>query len=409
MRMFAILFRLAWRNLWRNHRRTIIMLSAITVGVWAMIFMTALTRGMVDQMVIDSIEVLPGHVQMHHPDFLDDPSVVNRVPYPDAVLAEKFDTGDFNAWASRVRVPAVISSERESRGITLLGVDPTAEQAVSFFDYTDVDGRFLVDKSDTGIVIGHRLAAKLDTDIGKRVVIMSQDPHNEIADRGFRVVGLYRAETSGVEEAFAYVGKATAQSMLGIGDATTEVFFFGKDYRDVEGLYTAVVAATDDSVAVQAWYDIDTYLGTMLGMMDGFVLVWVIVIFLALSFGLVNTLVMAVFERVREIGLMLALGMKPASILGQIVIESMLLLVLGLTLGNLLAWATIIPLQGGIDISVVAEGMEMMGASSVLYPKINVGDTVLASGVVLLLGFLASLSPAWRASRYEPVEAITKV
>lgn len=408
MRMFAILFRLAWRNLWRNHRRTIIMLSAIAVGVWAMIFMTALTRGMVDQMVIDSIEVLPGHVQMHHPDFLDDPSVVNRVPYPDAVLADKFDAAGFTAWASRVRVPAVISSERESRGITLLGVDPEAEQAVSFFDYAEVDGRFLVDESDNGIVIGHKLAAKLETEIGKRVVIMSQDPHNEIADRGFRVVGLYTAETSGVEEAFAYVGKSTAQSMLGIGDATTEVFFVGNDYRDIEPLYTTVVAATDDSVTVQAWYDIDTYLGTMLGMMDGFVLVWVIVIFLALSFGLVNTLVMAVFERVREIGLMLALGMKPGSILGQIVIESMLLLILGLTLGNVLAWVTIMPLQGGIDISIVAEGMEMMGASSVLSPKINVGDMVLASSVVLLLGFLASLSPAWRASRYEPVEAITK-
>ena len=374
-----------------------------------MIFMTALTRGMVDQMISDSIKVLPGHVQMHHPDYLDDPSVANRIPYTDEALADKFDAAGFTAWASRVRVPAVISSERESRGITLLGIDPLAEENISFFDYSEVAGRFLEDESDKGIVIGSKLAAKLETEIGKRVVIMSQDPQNEIADRGFRVVGLYSAETSGVEEAFAYIGKATAQSMLRIDDMTTEAIFFGDDYRDVEGLYTAVQSATDRSVVVQPWYDIDTYLGTMLNMMDGFVLVWVIVIFLALSFGLVNTLVMAVFERVREIGLMLALGMKPASILGQIVIESMLLLALGLTVGNFLAWVTIIPLQDGIDISIVAEGMEMMGASSVLYPKINVGDMLLASGVVLILGFLASLSPAWRASRYEPVEAIAKV
>jgi ABC-type lipoprotein release transport system permease subunit len=101
--------------------------------------------------------------------------------------------------------------------------------------------------------------------------------------------------------------------------------------------------------------------------------------------------------------------MKPGSILGQIIIESMLLLSLGLILGNLLAWATVLPLQDGIDVSIVAEGMEMWGASSMLYPKLYVSDMVLASVVVLLLGFLASLSPAWRASRYEPVEAITKV
>jgi ABC-type lipoprotein release transport system permease subunit len=143
--------------------------------------------------------------------------------------------------------------------------------------------------------------------------------------------------------------------------------------------------------------------------MDGFMLIWVVVVFLALSFGLVNTLVMAVFERVREIGLMLALGMKPASILGQIIIESMLLLSVGLVIGDTLAWVTVKPLESGIDISVVAKGMEMFGASSVLYPKLYLDDVILSNVVVLVLGFLASLSPAWRASRYEPVEAITKV
>ena len=134
-----------------------------------------------------------------------------------------------------------------------------------------------------------------------------------------------------------------------------------------------------------------------------------VLFFLALSFGLVNTLVMAVFERVREIGLMLALGMRPASILGQIVVEATLLLVVGLVLGNLLAWASVEPLKDGIDVSIVAKGMEMFGASSVLYPELQLDDVITANIVVLVLGFFASLSPAWRASRYEPIEAITKV
>jgi ABC-type lipoprotein release transport system permease subunit len=147
----------------------------------------------------------------------------------------------------------------------------------------------------------------------------------------------------------------------------------------------------------------------MLGVMDGFVLVWMIVVFLALSFGLVNTLVMAVFERIREIGLMLALGMRPASILGQIVIESSFLLVMGVVIGNALAWASVVPLKDGIDISGLAQGMEMFGASSILYPELKLQDVITANVVVLVLGFFASLSPAWRASRYEPIEAITKV
>jgi len=409
MRMLPVLTRLAWRYLWRNHRRTIIMLSAVTVGVWAMIFMTALTRGMVDQMIKDGISVLPGHVQVHNPAFLDDPSVSNRIAIGDEELGDAFDSAGFKAWASRVKVPAVVTSERESRGVTLLGIDPAAEREFSFVSYDDVDGRFLESADDNGVVIGKKLANTLDTEVGKRIVLMSQDPDNEIADRGFRVVGLFTANMPAFEESYVFVGKKAAQKMLRIGDSTTEIVFLGDDYRNIEPTYELVRQRVDGSLDIKRWYEVDTYLGTMLRVMDGFVLIWVIVIFLALSFGLVNTLVMAVFERIREIGLMLALGMKPASILGQIIIESMLLLAVGLAIGDVLAWATIRPLQGGIDISAVAEGMEMMGASSVLYPKLYWSDMILANVVVLILGFLASLSPAWRASRYEPVEAITKV
>ncbi len=143
--------------------------------------------------------------------------------------------------------------------------------------------------------------------------------------------------------------------------------------------------------------------------MDGFVLVWMVVIFLALSFGLVNTLMMAIFERVREIGLMRALGMRPSAIVYEILVESLMLLALGLLVGNVLAISTIIPLKSGIDVSVVAEGMEMMGASSVLYPVLQWSDVLLANVVVIVLGILTSLLPAWRASQYRPVEALGRI
>jgi len=409
MNRLRILAMLAWRNLWRNHRRTAIMLGAIGLGVCAMIFMTALTQGMVTEMIRDGISALPGHVQVHHPDYRDDPSITNLIPATDAEISAAFGPAGFSAWSSRIKVPAVITSEHDSRGVTLLGIDPARERDMIFVDYDEVEGRFLESVDDGGVVIGNKLADTLDTEVGKRIVLMSQDPDNDIADRGFRVVGLFHANVESFEETYVFAGKKTIQNMLRVGDRVTEVVVLGDDYRNVEDEYARVVALVDGGVEVRRWTELDTYLGTMLKVMDGFVLIWVVVIFLALSFGLVNTLVMAVFERVREIGLMLALGMKPGSILGQILIESMLLLIIGLGIGNLLAWLTIKPLESGIDVSIVAEGMEMMGASSVLYPLLRMEDVVLANVVVLILGFLASLSPAWRASRYEPIEAITKV
>ncbi len=272
-----------------------------------------------------------------------------------------------------------------------------------------MEGRFLESPEDKGVVVGLKLVEKLETGLGKRIVIMSQDRENEIADRGFRIVGLFDSKLDQYEEMFVFAGESTVQQLLGVGDAVSEVAILGRDYRDVSGLTQMVGDGAGSNVEVLPWNEIDTYLGSMLAMMDGFVWLWIVVVFLALSFGLVNTLVMAIFERVREIGLMLALGMKPRSILLQIVMESILLLVVGLAIGNVAAWASIEPLKSGIDVSIVAEGMEMFGAASVLYPALYLSDVILANVIVIVLGFFASLSPAWRASKYDPVRAITKV
>jgi len=408
MLSLAAMSRLSWRYLWRNHRRTLIMLLAISVGVWAMIFMTALMRGMVDQMIEDGIDALPGLVQVHDPAYRDDPNIVNNLPVPTAQLRDVLGNHPVEAWAMRVKVPAMISSERESRGVTLLGVDPGPEVALGFDLESIVAGRFLEGPDDQGLVVGRRMLERLETDLGKRVVVMSQDPDNEIADRGFRIVGVFEGKLSAQEDNLIYAAISTTQEFLGMGDRVSEIAVTGGDYRDVDELLGAVRAAFGDTVEVLAWTELDTYLGMMMGVMDGFVLVWVVVIFLALSFGLANTLMMAVFERVREIGLMQALGMRPASILYQVLLESLMLLILGLLVGNALAVLSILPIRDGIDLSVVAEGIEMMGASSTLYPSLNPRDLVTANAVVIVLGILTSLLPAWRASRYRPVEAIAK-
>jgi len=403
------MMRLAWRNLWRNHRRTLIMLLAIAVGVWAMIFMTALMRGMVDEMIRDGIDSLPGYVQIHHSDFRDDPSIDNSLKAPGPELLSALKSPAAVGWASRVRVPAMISSERDSRGITLLGVDPASEITLGFELDNIVEGRFLNSPEDKGLVVGRKLLERLETGLGKRVVVMSQDPENNVADRGFRIVGVYKASLESQEENFVYSGRSSIQSLLKMGPLVSEIAVAGHDYRAVDDLLSIIRDASPPGSEVLPWMELESYLYSMMNMMDGFVLVWIIVVFIALSFGLVNTLMMAVFERIREIGLMQALGMRPSSIIYLILMESLLLLALGLLTGNILAISSILPLREGIDLSAVAKGMEMMGAGSTLYPALKLRDLATANVVVIVLGLLTSLLPAWHASRYSPVEAITKI
>ncbi len=402
----ATLLTLSWRNLWRNRRRTAIMLGAISVGVWAMIFMTALMRGMVDDMLEQGIRNLPGHVQIQHPEFLDDPNVVNNIGEPEGALLEVLQRNGNGRWATRIKVPAVIASERESRGIALIGVEPANEAEISGLPDKIVEGRFLESIDDRGIVIGARLAERLETRLGKRVVVMSQDPDNNISERGFRVVGIYRAELAAVEDFNVYAARATLQQLLNIEGRVSQIVIVSDDYREVDQLYEAISRATPDSLDARPWYEIDSFLASMFELMDGFVVVWVVIIFLALSFGLVNTLVMAIFERVREIGLIQALGMRPSQIVVQILLESLLLLLIGLVIGNALAIVTILPLADGLDLTAVAEGMAMMGAGSVLYPSLLLSDLVLANSVVAVLGVVTSILPAWRASKLDPIRAL---
>ena len=212
--VMAMLTVIAWRNIWRNHRRTLIMLGAIAVGIWAMIWLTAVMRGMVDQMIIDSIKNLIGHVQIHAPAYRDDPSIVNSMPQPTSALTDALQDPAITTWTTRVRVPAVISSERESMGVTLVGILPEREQGMLFLPETIRHGRYLESAQDDGVIIGAKLAERLEIQLGWRIVIMSQDPDNEIVDRGFRVVGIFDSEMEATETGYVFTGLETAQRLL---------------------------------------------------------------------------------------------------------------------------------------------------------------------------------------------------
>ena len=400
--------RMAWRNLWRNYRRTVIMLLAISIGTWGMIFTTALLKGMLGQMVIDGIKMLPGHVQIHHPSYRDDPSVENAIDAPDAALVQALSNPLVTAWGSRIKVPAVVASERDSRGLTLLGVDPEREIALGFDPDDIVEGRFLESSDDKGIVVGRKLLERLETRLGKRVVIMSQDPDNEIAERGMRIVGVFSDPLPAREEGQVYAGLDTIQQLLRIPGRVSEIAVTGEDFEYTAELLEWVESAAPDDTETLEWRDIDEMLGQTHDMVGAIVWIMTLVIFLALSFGLANTFMMAVFERTREIGLMKALGMRPSSIVALIQLESLILLAAGVVAGNLLAVAAIYPLKDGLDLSHYAEALAQGGMSTTLIPMLHRSDMILVSVIVLALGTLTSLLPALRASKLDPVRAINK-
>jgi len=401
-----LLLTLAWRNLWRHTKRTLVMLFALLLGVWSMIFMASLVRGSMEQHIGKEILNLTGHAQIHAPGYRDDPAVEHSFIVPDS-LTSALREPPIIAASARVRVPAVVSSEYESAGVMLVGIDPAGEQGLSFLDSSIQQGRNLESTADPGVVIGKKLAERLETGLGRRVVLMSQTVNNEIGDRGFRVVGIFKADPQAMETGYVFIGRDVAQQMLGLGNQVSEVAVMTGS-REIQDAFIEKLRAAAPGLESQPWTEVQPLLVLMENVNNVVLLIWFAVVFAAMAFGLINTLLMAVFERTREFGLFQALGMPPRFILGQVLVESLILLALALVLGNLVAWANVASLKGGIDLSRFAEGLELVGVSPVIYPVLAMGDIVVANVVVVVLGVLASLYPAWRASRYAPVEAITR-
>jgi ABC-type lipoprotein release transport system permease subunit len=407
MTTWALLFRLAWRNVLRNRRRSAVILIAIAAGLWSMLVFAGFTRGWSDDISRNAIETLTAHLQIHPPGYLEDPSVDHTMSAPGEELRPLLDTEAVAAWASRVRVPAVVMSERETAGVTLVGIDPTREEGLSFVADAVREGRDLEGPGDHGILIGRKLAERLGTGVGKRVVVMSQATDHSVVDRGFPIVGLYAADRSSTEMTFVFVGREAAQEMLGLGARVSEIAVMLHDPSRV-GAYVGRARAAAPALDVQPWTTLEPIAEAMVALGQAWIWMFYVVMYIAMAFGLVNTLLMAVLERTREFGLLQALGMRPRLILRQVLAESAVLLAGGILAGALLAEATLALLHDGIDLSALAEGAEMWGMSKVIYPTLSAGDIISATVFIVVLGALASLYPALRAARKVPVEAITR-
>jgi ABC-type lipoprotein release transport system permease subunit len=402
---------LAWRNIWRNTRRTTVILVAVIIGVWSMLLLGSLMRGIADGMVKNGIATLTGHIQIHHKGYRDDPAIENSITNISVIkstLDEVLPPGALSA--ARVRVNAVANNARHAGGVTLVGIDPAAEAKVSFIGGAIANGHYLTEADQHAIIIGEALRAKFETRIGHKLVLMSQDTGREIASRAFRIVGIFTAEMQSTEKQFVFVTKAAGQKMLKLKDGISEVAVILPDGPDNDSIYKALkTALPPDQFEVHTWRELLPFQTAYLKILDGFMWIWYLVVFVAMGFGIVNTTLMAVFERMREFGLLKALGMKPWWILREVLTESFLMLATGMVIGNLLAFLCIFALsKTGIDLSAFAAGVEYAGMARVIYPAIAVKDFFIGNMTVLLLGLLVSSYPAAKAARFTPVEALAQ-
>lgn len=404
MSEWSLIINLAVRNFWRQRRRNASLLLAVVIGMAATLAGGFLIRGWQMSTLAETVERFGGSVLLHHPQWANDPKTEYAIDLDAATVQALDETG--LPWMDRIVVPVTLQSERETRGTTLFGIDAARELRETALQRLRIEGDFLLD-NERGLVIGEALAKDLETRLGKRLVMLGLNANNQRSEVGLKIVGIYHANSDSAERAAIYVTKGLAQQVFGLAGRTSEIAVLAPDLFDtateVANLQNALPA-----VAVRDWRDVAPGVWAMYKIVEGMVVIWQIVFLGALAFGLVNTLVAAVLERTREFGLLMAVGMRPGSILKQVLIESWLILFSGLALGALAATGIYFWLASGIDISQFTGGMEFPGMNRPLYPVVFPADIVTLVVIVLVFGFLASLYPARRAVALDPVAALNK-
>lgn len=400
---------MGWRNIWRNPRRTLVILAAVVVGVWSMIFLAALMRGVTDQLLENGISTLTGHLQIQQEGYREDPVIQNHIKEPEhvaRVLNDVLPAGAF--WTERIRVNAIANTARYTQGVTLVGIDPDREARVSFIGEAVQEGEYLVPDDFYGIIVGASLVEDFETRLDRRIVLMSRDAGGEVSSRAFRIQGIFRAELEATEKEFVFITMAAARDMLGLDQGISEAAVLLPSHDLTHDTANTLKRMLDTpSLTVATWEDMLPLARVSIELYDTFIFVWFLVVFIAMGFGIVNTMLMAVFERIREFGLLKALGMRPLGIVQGVLTESFFLLLLGTAAGSLLGILSVSLLsESGIDLSAMAAGLEYAGMPRVVYPVLKGGDFLLANATVLFLGILVSLYPAVKAARLIPVKAL---
>lgn len=404
--VISIAFRLALRHLLRNPKRSCVTLFAMMIGVASSVILASIARGISGQLVEDAIHQLTGHIQIHASGFRDDPSLEHRFAIA-ALQDAKVSGADFRQVAVRLRVPGVITSERESLPITLIGIDPR-DESDSLAGEAVAEGRNLLSSHDNGIVVGKKLLSLLKTELSRRVVVLSQDSNNTISDRGFPVVGIYDAELESSERAYAFVARETLAEMLQVEGQVTEISLVVKSPERVDLIRDSLQKRLPN-LEVTAWRQVEPMLVAMVRIQSGFLAIWFSIVVLAVSLGLMNTIFMGLYERMKEIALIRAIGAPWTLLFKQIVLESFFLLFTGMILGTAAGLLGAHWLQGsGIDISAFAEGASIVGIRSRIHPNVLARDVVLLNVLLVTLGTLAALYPAWFGSRREPLKELAR-
>lgn len=410
---------IAWRNLWRQRRRTVLTLLSIAFGAFLAIMMTALEDRSFADFIDNAARLGSGHVTLQHPEYRDTPTLTRTVKATDEkrALAER-DPAASHA-VERATGQAMLSTASDSFGTLFIAYDPALETPETLaFTKSVVSGELFETADDAGIILGQTLAHNLGAELGDKVVYTLTDRRGEIVTGMERVSGLVRTGAPSLDNSLCLLPIGTLRKLVGYDvNEATQVAVFLDDGRESLAAQGRIDAGSGPDVAVLTWDQVQPEIRSFVAMKVGGSVVIEIIVALLVAAGIFNTIFMSVLERSREFGIMLALGYSARQLFALVMLESGLLAALGLASAGLItAWPYFYLAEHGVDLTeaYAKQGLSAYEISGVgLDPVMHIGifpeNAALIALAIVAATLLAGVYPAWRAGRVNPVESINLV
>ncbi len=401
-----MLIGIAWRNIWRNKKRSLIILTAIVLGLCGGVFATGLMIGMAESMVNTAIDRYLGHIEIHTPTFRVNPLVNDFVASGDSMVTVLRSTPHVSGVSGRTVVEGMASSPVSSSGVQIVGVIPSDETSVSTLARRMVAGVYLNEDGKFPVVIGKKLAQKLEVRLHSKMVLSFAGRDGSIIYGSFRVVGIFETESTVFDNATLFVRRNDFAALLG-GTPLVHEIALRLTQADALPEVLRTLRAEYPALKIDSWQDLAPELKLTYEMTDIGMLFFLVIILIGLLFGITNTMLMSVLDRVREFGVLMAIGMKRKRVFWLVMLETIFLSLTGGAVGMLLGVVTIeITGHTGINLAVVAEGLSSYGISSMLYPVMPVLMYVELGVLVVLTAIGAAVYPGIKATKLNPATSI---
>ncbi len=397
--------KMAWRNLWRNPRRSLVTIGTMTVALSALLLLAGLMRGMLSGLERNVVELETGDVQIFAPGYQEKPSLYTRIADPDALLG-RLDHAGYRA-APRLRASGLAAAGSHSGGALLVGVDVARDHRISRVDRELAAGRWLAIGDDKGVVIGGRLARTLGVGPGGEILLLANGADGSMANELYRVRGVLRSMGETIDRGGVFMTASAWRALLVVPDGAYQIIVrrpAGVDLTTAR----ATVAALAPGLDVRSWPHILPTVASIMDTQRASLVMLYIIVYVAVGIVILNAMMMAVFERIRELGVLKAVGMKPGSVFVLVAIEGAWQTLLALALGLSLALPALSYLaRHGIDMAAFG-GMHYQGVAfdSLWRAELDRGTLVGPIATLLIVVAVAMTFPAWKAARLQPVDAM---